>query len=67
MRKRKAPAVPPRLEAADLSDSAFARATKLLRAIRAEHPDLPFRMACNQALRQAWIEEHEALRPEHAA
>ncbi len=49
-----------RLEAADLSWPAFLRATELLQRIRAVTPDLPFRVACNRALRQAHDEDQAA-------
>ncbi|MGD0202179.1 MAG: hypothetical protein ABSD27_15700 [Bryobacteraceae bacterium] len=46
--------------AAHLSDCVFIRATSLLEQIRAEQPHLTFMLACEQALRQAWIEDRES-------
>lgn len=53
--------MPRSIEAADLSEAAFLYAGKLLRQIRAANPDLPFRVACQRALRQAY-EENQAGR-----
>ena len=52
--------VPQKLEAAHLSDNAFLRATQLLKEMRAENPSTPFSIACDQALRQSWIEDRRA-------
>lgn len=56
--------LPRNLEAAHLSSRALLRATELLKRIRAENQDLPFRIACRQALSQAWYESHAVL-PNH--
>ena len=55
------------IEAADLSDAAFLRATELLRQIRAQNPQLPFRVACDRALRQAYLEDQHPQPVEHRA
>jgi hypothetical protein len=37
----------------------------MLEQIRAENPDMPFKMAGGQALPQAWIEDRERACEEH--
>jgi len=59
--------MPRPIEATDLSDAAFIRATELLRQIRAANPDLPFRVACQRALRQAYLEDQDRQRVPHKA
>jgi len=60
--------MPRPIEAVDLSHAAFVRATELLRQIRAANPDLPFRVACQRALQQAYLEDQDRQRrPREAA
>ena len=55
--------LPRRLEAADLSDAAFWRATELLQPIMTEDPSLPFEAAWATAVRQAYEEDLAGVLP----
>jgi len=59
--------MPRPIEATDLSDHAFLRATALLVKIRAEQPGLSRKKACNRALKQAHLEDQDRQRVPHRA
>jgi hypothetical protein len=54
--------LPRRVEAAHLSDRAFLRAAQLLPDVRATSPDMPFTVACGQALPEERVKAREAPR-----
>ncbi len=54
--------MPRRIEAADLSDHASVKAMQLLQRIRAVDSEVPFGVACQRALRLAYLEDQERHR-----